>query len=71
MQTHFGLRAASSVPPLLASLTLLLLVAAGLAAGLAVAFGPALPWPVAAALALAFCVLLSALALVLETGARR
>lgn len=64
MQTHFGLRAASSVP-LLAALPSLLPITAGLA----VASVPALPWPVAAALALAFGILLSALAL--ETGSRR
>ncbi len=66
MQTHFGLRAASSVP-LLAALPLLFPVAAGLA----VASGPALPWPAAAALALALGILLSALGLTLETELRR
>ena len=66
MQTHFGLRAASSVPSLLAALALLSPVA-----GLAVASGPDLPWPVAAALALAFGVLLSALTLALEAGPMR
>lgn len=65
MQTHFGHRAASSVPLLLAALTL------PLPAGLVVASGPALSWPVAAALALAFGILLSVLVLTLEAELRR